>query len=401
MSSQFNRSYHVTSSTVLSADLWNSVFQNIDLRLIGIEEKKASFEQAEQQLLELGLRRINETLQPAAEKIFALSEMGFLVASSEELIKPIDGQMLSVHLIKGVQSDLFTPSPFIALVRRSTPDSYAIGELLHYDRGLARVDMKIVSVQGVVEPYDDWDVAALAGSVKAMWDALIESRQIRDDVVTKHSDIQANAADVVAKHGAIATSHADFVSTWFGARDTPPDNAKIGAMYLDTGSNPAQVKVKTPQGWVVAALAADSVYTKQQADNKYLPKAGGTLTGELTVQGSKVQVGTAKYYNTGDINGTVWEEWHQSGWIKDAIEAKAQEIADAKIDARCVTNVRLAGYAQTPWWNTHSSTEAALPSGYVATSGWLNAGRLAHVGGRQLQIKIPDIGWRAVAIDDE
>jgi len=43
MSSQFNKSYRVTSNTALSAELWNGVFQNIDQRILGIEEKKPVF----------------------------------------------------------------------------------------------------------------------------------------------------------------------------------------------------------------------------------------------------------------------------------------------------------------------------------------------------------------------
>jgi len=176
MSSQFEKSYRVTPNSTLNADLWNSILQNIDQRILGIEDKKSSFEEAEKQLLEVGLRRINETIGPAAQKIFQMSQLGFLTASSAEMLKPVDGETLSVHLIKGDQADLFSPSPFIALVRRSTPDAYAIGKLLHYDRELARLDISIVSAQGDMGPHDDWDVAALAGSVKAMWDALNESR---------------------------------------------------------------------------------------------------------------------------------------------------------------------------------------------------------------------------------
>jgi len=341
MFNQFDRNYRVTPNTVLSAELWNGVFQNIDLRIIGIEEKKASFEAAEQQLLEVGLRRINETLTPAATKIMNLSQLGFMVASSAALIQPIDGQALSVHLIKGVQSDLFHPSPFVAMVRRSTPDIYAIGQLLHYDRDEARVDMKISSVQGVVEPYDDWDVCALAGSVKAMWDALQESRAIRDDVTAKHSDIGQKSADIEAKHAETVIKHSDFVSTWYGALDTPPEAAKIGSLYLDTAQNPAVVMVKTPGGWVMAAIAADSVYTKAQADNKFynktqadakfltqqnaqfLPLSGGTVTGDVTINGAlttnqNIQAGTAIFQDNGDIKGDVWQQWG-ADWAFPAI----------------------------------------------------------------------------------
>jgi len=393
MSSQFNKSYRVTPSSVLSANLWNSVFQNIDQRLIGIEEKKASFEEAEKQLLEVGLRRINETIGPAAEKIINLSELGFMVASSEELIKPVDGQALSIHLSKGTKSELFTPSPFIALVRRSTPDDYAIGRLLHYDRDLARVDMNIVAVQGDMGPHDDFDVAALAGSVKAMWDALQESRQIRDDVTAKHSDIAQKSTDITAKHGQVVTKHGDFISTWLGARTTQPQGGKTGAMYLDIGKNPARVMVRSPTGWVIAAIASNNVYTKAQADAKFLtqenaqflPLSGGTLNGDLTV--------------TGTLKGDEWQEWDESGHAKAAISARAGEIADQKINARCVTDVRLTGWVVLGSGALHWTYP---PEGYVSVAGNKNGTfSYQNLGCKQLQIKVPDIGWRAVSSDDD
>jgi len=282
----------------------------------------------------VGLRRINETIGPAAEKIFQLSELGFLVASSEELLNPVDGQVLSVHLIKGKQAELFAPSPFLALVRRSTPDDYAIGRLLHYDRDAARVDMSIVAAHGDMGPHDDWDVAALAGSVKAMWDALAESRSIRDDVQVKYTDIVQKSADVIQKHGETVTKHADFISTWYGARETPPEEAKTGAMYLDIAQNPAVVMVKSGDGWIMAAIASDAVYTKAQADAKFLtqenaqflPITGGTVAGNFATT-SAITVGTAIFYTSGNIKGEEWEDWHLSGYAKTAIQAKIFEIA--------------------------------------------------------------------------
>jgi len=474
MSSQFEKSYRVTPNSTLNANLWNSVFQNVDQRILGIEDKKASFEEAEKQLLEVGLRRINETIGPAAQKIFQMSQLGFLVASSQALLKPVDGETLSVHLIKGDQADLFSPSPFIALVRRSTPDDYAIGKLLHYDREEARLDISIVSVQGDMGAHDDWDVAALAGSVKAMWDALTQSRSIRDEVETKHADIAQKSTDVTAKHSETVAKHGDFISTWYGARTTPPNNAKTGAMYLDIGQNPAIVMVKSGLGWIMAAIASDNVYTKAQADAKFLtqenaqflPLTGGTVTGDiirtgsqngsfevsipdgaqdgggltLTPQsggqtvtisyignegngGARIRIGggivasfwpngIAQFSNTvyaggaylhpsGNINGSAWQDWHSSGWATTAIDARIEHRAQHWADDRknwCVIDTRVSGWAQVD--NDH------LPSGYFATYGNYisftsrgnsggGSGPKVSLGGRQLQIYIPNIGWRA------
>jgi len=267
MSSQFEKLYRVTPNSVLEHNFWNGVVRDIDQRLVSVELEKASFEEAEQKLLDLGLRRINETIGPAAEKIRSTAALGFLTASSQALLQPIDGQNLTIPLIKDARAELFTPSPFIALVRRSSPDGYAIGKLIGYDREQALLHISIVSVQGIAQPHDDFDVAALAGSVKAMWDALRISRSLRDEIATKQGDIVQKSTDITEKHTDIGNKHGDFVSTWYGSLDSPPDGAKIGAMYLDISQSPAVVRVKTPQGWSIAALAADNIYTKAQADD--------------------------------------------------------------------------------------------------------------------------------------
>jgi len=111
MSSRFDRAYRVTGDTVVNAAFWNRIMRDLDTRIVGVEEKKADFEAAEQTLLDLGLRRINETLLPAAEKIQRVSEMGFLVASSNEELTVEEGATVSLTITAGDQRDLFTPSP--------------------------------------------------------------------------------------------------------------------------------------------------------------------------------------------------------------------------------------------------------------------------------------------------
>jgi len=73
----------------------------------------------------------------------------------------------------------------------------------------------------------------------------------------------------------------------------------------------------------------------------YLEKSGGTITGDLAVEGilstaSRLIINQAGFYSNGDIQGSIWEPWGSS-WASAAInariEARAATIAEAKVDA--------------------------------------------------------------------
>jgi len=115
---------------------------------------------------------------------------------------------------------------------------------------------------------------------------------------------------------------------------------------------------------------------------RFTPNGAALFMGEVWADNARLQT-------NGDIRGATWEEWG-SEWAKQAISAKIEN----RINARCVTDTRFAGYAN------------GAPSGYVivyifAQSGQVNgasghAVKSVDYNSRQPQIYIPDIGWRAL-----
>lgn len=268
MSSRFERAYRVDGRTVLNAAFWNRIMRDLDTRIVGIEEKKADFEEAEKTLLDLGLRRINETLLPAAERIFRVAELGFLVASSDEEATLVQGQQASLTIREGDQRDLFTPSPFIALTRRSTTDDYAIARTIAYDRESGILLFDVETLVGNGGPHDDWDVAAMAGAVQAMVSSLDETQSLRQQVADDKAAVEQLKADTVqekeaaqaaklgadeAKSGAEDAKTAaeaalnSFLTVYRGAHSSPPENGEQGHFYFDTTLQ--QARVYTAAGW--------------------------------------------------------------------------------------------------------------------------------------------------------
>jgi len=180
----------------------------------------------------------------------------------------------------------------------------------------------------------------------------------------------------------------------------------------------------------------DQVETK--GDNTYLPKVGGTITGTLTIDDklqvnsdveitgtvtadnlttpqatiitlgatnitvdNTIKVGAAEFATDGNIKGTKWQEWedeHAFEAISKRIEARGAAIADQKINAKCVTGVRFAGFYNHGMYNG---------ANYLPAAGWVAFGLqradrwIYNIYARQIQIYIPDIGWRAIATETE
>lgn len=278
MSSRFERAYRVTGDTQLDEAFWNRIMRDLDTRIVAIEEKKTDFEEAEKTLLDLGLRRINETLLPAAEKIFRVVDLGFLVASSDEEATLVEGQNASLTIRAGDQRDLFTPSPFIALTRRSTTADYAIARTLAYDSESGVLLFSVETVVGNGGPHDDWDVAALAGSVQAMIAALDETKALQQTVAD-------DKAETLSARNAAQTARNQAVS------------AKDDAQAARTGAENAQSAAED------AADRAETAAAEIEFPVLYAPQ---TLTEPQKAQArGNIGLGNSATRNVGTTAGTV------------------------------------------------------------------------------------------------
>jgi len=175
----------------------------------------------------------------------------------------------------------------------------------------------------------------------------------------------------------------------------------------------------------------NTVETK--GDNTYLPKVGGTINGTLTIDDklqvnsdveitgmitadsltmpqatittlgatnittdNTIKVGAAEFATDGNIKGTKWQEWEDERAfeaISKRIEARGAAIADQKINAKCVTGVRLAGFYNHGVYNGQNMLP---PAGWVSVGLSRSDRWIYNIYARQIQIRIPDIGWRAI-----
>lgn len=334
MSSRFERAYRVSGTTTFDAAFWNRVMRDLDTRMVGIEERKADFEEAERTLLELGLKRINETLLPAAEKIFRVMELGFLVASSDEEATFVEGETASLTIREGDQRELFTPSPFIALTRRSTTADYAIARTLAYDSESGVLLFSVETVVGNGGPHDDWDVAAPAGSVQAMIAALDETKALQQTVADDKAETLSarNAAQTARNQAVSAKDDAQAARTGAenaqSAAEDAADRAETAAAEIEfpvlyapqtlTEPQKAQARGNIGLGNSATRNVGTTAGTVAAGDDSRivgaLQRSGGTMTGPITLAADPtvaMHAATKQYVDAGDEKqigvGQTWQ----------------------------------------------------------------------------------------------
>jgi hypothetical protein len=139
----------------------------LENRLAAIEATRADYEAVTRRLETVALARINDLLLPSAERLMALSSLGFLVAYSDTENTLATEQQKQWFLTEGPQRDLFTPTPFVTIQRRTTHEDYAIGLVLNYERNSGSLLVMIVDRHGGAGPFDDWVISAAPGVSEA------------------------------------------------------------------------------------------------------------------------------------------------------------------------------------------------------------------------------------------
>lgn len=166
--------------TPLSAGTFNAILADVDQRLRRQEALERDYQAATRELISVGLVRINDVLVPAYQRVQALAELGFLVASAEAApaVSFVEGTA-SLVVAAGDARDLFTPSPFVILTRSTVPTDWAVARRVSYDRTTGVLAFDIVSAAGSAGPHADVVAAAVAGSTLAQIDLLSQATTAR------------------------------------------------------------------------------------------------------------------------------------------------------------------------------------------------------------------------------
>jgi hypothetical protein len=172
----------------------NQAMEVIDQRLRALEPFSPAWEAAVNELRLFGLDRLNQTIQPAYDRVLQLATFGFLVAPSSTSITLAQDTDATFIIDEGPQRDLFTPTPFLAITREGSADDYAIAARKSYDKDTGVLIVTIKSVSGNVGPFTDWWIGAVAGTTIAGMSYLTQIKALRDEVLAGRNVTITNAA---------------------------------------------------------------------------------------------------------------------------------------------------------------------------------------------------------------
>lgn len=225
----FETAFHATGQTVIDAEYWNRFVLEIAARFRGLDGIKVAWEEVSRQGIDVALARINETLGPAAQRIQALSGLGFLVAASETPATLGVGEVLDLVVTEGDARDLFTPSPYVMLSRSLSAADYAVAKLRSYDRDTGLLQTEVVSFAGDPGPHADWSIGAIAGSTLAQLLMLGQGQAAQAATLALRTATGVDRAAVAADRTAVANMRADVLAMADDAAGASEFDARITA----------------------------------------------------------------------------------------------------------------------------------------------------------------------------
>lgn len=253
---------NVTDGTALT---FNQYWDLLDRRLNGLELLDVSWQSAIADVTTIGLSRLNEFFAPSIDKFARLAELGFLTAPSTTPKTLALGQTIMV-IDAGDQRDLFTPTPFVTIVREDEDgiDDWAVAQRLAWNKENGELSLDILIIHGDPGPHDDWLVTASAGMLVGM-------DEIRATVAADKATVAADKGIVAADKATVASDKADTNTAKLLAQDwaSKAENSVVsGGLYsaLHWAAKAAASAVAAAASAAAAAVFDPSSYwTKAQS----------------------------------------------------------------------------------------------------------------------------------------
>ena len=249
--------------TRLSERYFNPIWENIDTRLNALELLSISWIAATNDLIQFGLRRIDDVLAPAFERVGRIATLGFLKANSTTTETLAVDEISTFIITDPDQRELFHPSFFVTLTRPDNQTDFALGRVASYVKATGVLDVEIKLIQGSAGPHSDWEIIAGSGVtiyVKSQADAAkadrILAKQYRDQAVQAASD--TNAAAILIAGGPVSSVNGQTGAVTLGPADVGAMSAAAGTALVNTVNATLADFATEIEGDLAAAAAAQS-----------------------------------------------------------------------------------------------------------------------------------------------
>ena len=185
----------VDNVTPLSAKELNGRFLDINARLGMVEANKPTLDAAVNDLVSIGLSRINAALLPAFNELLNIQKLGFLSAP----IAADSNVVFGVNASTGIAIDpsyaqYFVPPPWVAIVRAANATDYCIAKVLSYVSATGALQLDITTQSGNAGTYTDVTVIGCPGGALAAIDAYAH---IAANLITINAALSTIEADLI------------------------------------------------------------------------------------------------------------------------------------------------------------------------------------------------------------
>lgn len=198
----------------LDADFFNRRFRLIAEQIATLSSQAETAQGVVDEIVRLGLARINEILTPALARVQAASELGFLLATSSTSIQLSANLETTFALDDTEANHLFTPTPYVTFMRDAddAQDDWAVARVQEFNAENLGLAVKILVINGTLDDaaHDDWVISASPATVAVLADQIAAAQ-------TAAAAAQQAAIDVAAAALLIAEGPVSSVNGQTGA----------------------------------------------------------------------------------------------------------------------------------------------------------------------------------------
>lgn len=270
MGSRFEEVYRVNPNSVLTEELLNRIFRDLDDRLSKAEVVRLSEDQAFSIVLDRVLARSEGVISSLRDQLLALTELQWLTAQSDTARTLEVGATFAFEIIEA-DRELFVPGPFALLAwAGGDPEDYAIVKTLAFDRGLGQWDVRVEAFVGDPGPHEEWQISAVAGATLAQMALLDQGQGVlqateaaRDVVIPKHQEVVEKHAEVMPAAEEAVTARDQAVTA--AALLFPWGFTQDGVFWTaETAGSPAELENYNSAG---AAFLTEAAYGRVLQSN--------------------------------------------------------------------------------------------------------------------------------------
>ncbi|MFO7805759.1 MAG: hypothetical protein R6V30_08850 [Paracoccaceae bacterium] len=217
----------------IDRDFFNRRYRLIAEAIAAISDDIEGVSKDSDNLVSLGLVRVNEVLGPLLTKVTAASEEGFLVAESATSVQLSVGLQTTLEVTAGWQRDLFQPTPYVMLSRQGgSVDDWALFKVSEYVRDNGGLAGEVVAVNGVINAaaHSDWVISATAGIAKAVMETAAAAQVAIDDAeaAALRAEQAATDAEAVLDSGPVSSVNGQTGTVALAIGDIPDLTSTLG-----------------------------------------------------------------------------------------------------------------------------------------------------------------------------